>query len=52
MAGVVEGFRWALLGSNTGPGPMIAVSSTASMVVLITGVLFFRRMEKTFADVA
>jgi lipopolysaccharide transport system permease protein len=50
MAGVVEGFRWALLGTNTAPGPIIAVSSTVAIVVLITGAFYFRRMERTFAD--
>jgi lipopolysaccharide transport system permease protein len=51
MAGVVEGFRWALLGSKTAPGPIIAVSSLAAVVLLISGAFYFRRMEKTFADV-
>ena len=51
MAGVVEGFRWALLGANTAPGPMIAVSALASLVILVSGAFYFRRMEKTFADV-
>lgn len=51
MVGVVEGFRWALLGTNTGPGPMIAASSFAAMVLLVSGAFYFRRMEKTFADV-
>ena len=51
MAGVVEGFRWALLGTDTQPGPMIAVSSLAAVALLVTGVCYFRRMEKTFADV-
>src|SRR5712664_1400368 len=37
MVGVVEGFRWALLGTNTAPGPIIAVSSTAAIVILVTG---------------
>jgi lipopolysaccharide transport system permease protein len=50
MAGVVEGFRWALLGSNTPPGPMIVVSSTVALLLLISGAYYFRRMEKTFAD--
>jgi lipopolysaccharide transport system permease protein len=50
MAGVVEGFRWALLGTNTAPGPIIAVSSTVAIIVLITGAFYFRRMERTFAD--
>ena len=51
MVGVVEGFRWALLRSNTAPGPIIAVSSAAALVILITGAFYFRRMEKTFADI-
>jgi lipopolysaccharide transport system permease protein len=50
MAGVVEGFRWALLGSKTAPGPMITVSSLAALALLIAGAFYFRRMEKTFAD--
>jgi lipopolysaccharide transport system permease protein len=51
MVGVVEGFRWALLGTNTAPGPMIIVSSLAAVIILIGGVFYFRKMEKTFADV-
>ena len=51
MVGVVEGFRWALLGVETGPGPMIIVSSLASLALLVGGVFYFRRLEKTFADV-
>jgi lipopolysaccharide transport system permease protein len=51
MAGVVEGFRWALLGTETAPGPIIIVSTVVAVVVLITGIFYFRRMEDTFADV-
>lgn len=51
MVGVVEGFRWALLGTDTAPGPIIIVSSCAAMLALITGAFYFRRMERTFADV-
>ncbi len=51
MTGVVEGFRWALLGTNSAPGPIIAVSSTAAVLILITGAFYFRRMERTFADI-
>lgn len=51
MAGVVEGFRWALLGAKTSPGAEIAVSSFAAFLVLVGGALFFRRSERTFADV-
>ena len=51
MAGVVEGFRWALLGTNAAPGAMILVSSLAALVIALGGALYFRRMEQTFADV-
>lgn len=51
MTGVVEGFRWALLGVDTAPGPILIVSSTAAILLLISGLFYFRRMEKTFADV-
>ena len=51
MTGVVEGFRWALLGTDTAPGPIIIASSLAALALLITGALYFRRMERTFADV-
>ena len=51
MTGVVEGFRWALLGTNTAPGPIIAVSSLMALTLLIGGAYYFRRMERTFADV-
>lgn len=50
MVGVVEGFRWALLGAHTAPGPIIIVSSLASLCLIIGGAFYFRRMEKTFAD--
>jgi lipopolysaccharide transport system permease protein len=50
MVGVVEGFRWALLGIGNAPGPMLAVSVFASLVLLVTGLMYFRRMERTFAD--
>ena len=51
MVGVVEGFRWALLGTRMAPGPIIAASSLAAVVILVSGAFYFRRMEKTFADV-
>jgi lipopolysaccharide transport system permease protein len=50
MVGVVEGFRWALLGSEP-PGPMLAVSTLVAVILLVSGAFYFRRMEKTFADV-
>jgi lipopolysaccharide transport system permease protein len=52
MAGVVEGFRWALLGTETAPGPIIFVSSLAAITFFISGAFYFRKMEKGFADVA
>ena len=51
MAGVVEGFRWALLGVDTAPGPMNVVSTVAALGLLVSGAFAFRRMERTFADV-
>jgi lipopolysaccharide transport system permease protein len=51
MAGVVEGFRWALLGTETRPGAMTALSALAALLLLVGGAFYFRRMEKTFADV-
>jgi len=50
MAGVVEGFRWALLGKDP-PGPLLVVSTVVVVLLLIGGLYYFRRMEKTFADV-
>jgi lipopolysaccharide transport system permease protein len=50
MAGVVEGFRWALLGSGRAPGPMILISAAVSACILCSGAFYFRRMEKSFAD--
>jgi len=51
MVGVVEGFRWALLGTETAPGPIIVVSAFVALALLVGGAFYFRRMEKTFADV-
>jgi lipopolysaccharide transport system permease protein len=51
MVGVVEGFRWALLGTDTAPGATIIASSFMALAILLGGVFYFRRMEKTFADV-
>ncbi len=50
MAGVVEGFRWALLGKAEGPGPLLVVSVVAVTVLLIGGLMYFRQTERTFAD--
>ncbi|MFC2029450.1 ABC transporter permease [Chloroflexota bacterium] len=51
MAGVVEGFRWALLDTDTAPGPMVLLSAVVAVFLLVGGAFYFRRMEKTFADV-
>jgi lipopolysaccharide transport system permease protein len=51
MAGVVEGFRWALLGTDTAPGSIIIVSSLIALGLLCSGAFYFRLMEKAFADV-
>ena len=51
MAGVVEGFRWSLLGGSEAPGPMLAVSVLMVVLLFIGGLYYFRRMEAEFADV-
>jgi lipopolysaccharide transport system permease protein len=51
MVGVVEGFRWGLLGTNTAPGTIIALSSLMAVAILVGGAFYFRRVEKTFADI-
>ncbi|BBO17625.1 ABC-transporter [Candidatus Brocadia pituitae] len=51
MVGVVDGFRWALLGTSTPPGLAMIVSAAAALILLISGAFYFRRMEKNFADV-
>ena len=51
MVGVVEGFRWALLGTGTGPGAMVGVSAVVALLLMVSGAVYFRRMEQTFADV-
>jgi lipopolysaccharide transport system permease protein len=51
MVGVVEGFRWALLGTTSSPSLLIIVSTLAVVIILIAGLYYFRQMEKTFADI-
>ncbi|MBT5305050.1 MAG: ABC transporter permease [Candidatus Scalindua sp.] len=51
MVGVVEGFRWALLGTDTAPSAIIFVSALTAMGLLISGVFYFKRVEKYFADI-
>jgi lipopolysaccharide transport system permease protein len=50
MTGVVNGFRWALLGTDTGPDLMFWISVGISLMIFVTGLFYFRSMEKTFAD--
>jgi lipopolysaccharide transport system permease protein len=51
MAGAVEGFRWAMLG---GPRPEtwhVALATTSGLVVLAAGLVYFKRLERVFADI-
>jgi lipopolysaccharide transport system permease protein len=51
MTGVVEGFRWALLGHAKGALPQVWVSAGMVVLLLAGGLFYFRRMESTFADI-
>ncbi len=51
MTGVIEGFRWALLAHGSPPGPLVLLSLSVSAALFVTGGLFFKRMERSFADV-
>lgn len=51
MAGVIQGFRWAILGTGAHPGPLLVAGSAVTVILLAGGLFYFRRMEKTFADV-
>jgi len=50
MAGVIDGFRWALTGHGVAPGPLMLASASAVTAVLLGGLFFFQRMEGTVAD--
>ncbi|MGY1670987.1 ABC transporter permease [Geodermatophilus sp. SYSU D00710] len=50
MTGVVDGFRWALLGEAVAPGPELLVSVAAVIVLFAGGIVYFRKMERSFAD--
>jgi len=50
MAGVVNGFRWALLGVGNGPDAGLWISVSIALLIMISGLFYFRNMEKTFAD--
>jgi lipopolysaccharide transport system permease protein len=51
MAGVVEGFRWALLGTDSAPPAMVLTSAVVALAILVSGAFYFRRVEARFADV-
>ncbi|MDA1013901.1 MAG: ABC transporter permease [Planctomycetota bacterium] len=51
MAGVVEGFRWSLLGTDTQPGSQILVSAAVTVLLLLFSLSYFRRAEREFADI-
>jgi lipopolysaccharide transport system permease protein len=51
MAGVIEGFRWSLSGTGTPPGRMLLVSSAVVVAVVVTGMMYFQKMESKIADV-
>jgi lipopolysaccharide transport system permease protein len=51
MVGVVEGFRWALLGQAGSPGLSVGISLAVVGTLLVSGLFYFRRMERTFADI-
>jgi lipopolysaccharide transport system permease protein len=50
LTGVVEGFRWSLLGVHSLPWQLLAVSSLVAVILLVSGLVYFRNMERTFAD--
>lgn len=51
MVGVIDGFRWAILGTTDFPGRALLISSVCALVFLLLGIKIFRRTERTFADV-
>lgn len=50
LTSVVEGFRWSLLGIHSLPWQVLAISAAVAVFLLITGLFYFRNMERTFAD--
>ena len=51
MAGVIEGFRWALTGHGNPPSALLAASCTAVLLLVVSGLLYFQKMEGIIADV-
>ena len=52
MAGVIEGFRAALLNTRAMPWDLIFIGAISSTVIFVSGIYYYRRMERVFADVA
>jgi lipopolysaccharide transport system permease protein len=52
MVGVIEGFRSALLGTRDMPWAFMAVGTVSSIVIAVSGLFYFKRKERIFADVA
>jgi lipopolysaccharide transport system permease protein len=50
LTGVVEGFRWCLLGVHSLPWQLLIISATVAIILLVSGLVYFRNMERTFAD--
>jgi lipopolysaccharide transport system permease protein len=50
MSGVIQGFRWAVVG-DAAPGKLLIASVAVTVILLISGMFYFKRMERTFADV-
>jgi lipopolysaccharide transport system permease protein len=50
LAGVIEGFRWAMLGKETPDFAVIGISTVAMIALLLSGIVYFKRTERTFAD--
>jgi lipopolysaccharide transport system permease protein len=51
MAGVVDGFRWALLGQQAEVAPLLIIAVVIVFILLTTGLIYFQRVEQTFADI-
>jgi lipopolysaccharide transport system permease protein len=51
MAGVIEGFRWSLTGTGDPPSRMLLVSAAVVVAIVVTGMMYFQKMETTIADV-
>ena len=51
MAGVIQGFRWSVLGIGPAPGPMLLVSTSITILLLVGGLFYFRRTEEQFSDI-